>query len=60
MLLDRYGANALGVAMKEALSKNMPHPNAVRKSLEMQRLERHEPRPSALIYQMINAFATWS
>jgi hypothetical protein len=37
VLLDRYGANALGVAMKEALSKNMPHPNAVRKSLEMQR-----------------------
>lgn len=44
-LLDRYGANALGVAMKEALSKNMPHPNAVRKSLETQRLERHEPPP---------------
>lgn len=44
-LLDRYGANALGVAMKDALSKNMPHPNAVRKSLEMQRLEHHEPPP---------------
>jgi len=44
-LLDRYGANVLGVAMKEALSKNMPHPNAVQKSLETQRLEHHEPPP---------------
>ena len=38
-LLDEYGAAELEVAMKEALSKNVPHPNSVRISLQKNREE---------------------
>ena len=44
-LLDNYGANELNAAIKIALSKGVPHPNAVRTSLEKQREERHLPPP---------------
>jgi len=44
-LLDDYGASELNAAINIALSKGVPHPNAVRTSLEKQREERHLPPP---------------
>jgi transposase len=44
-LLDDYGASELNAAIDVALSKGVPHPNAVRISLEKQREERHLPPP---------------
>jgi transposase len=43
--LDDYGASDLDTAIQVALSKGVPHPNAVRISLEKQREERHLPPP---------------
>lgn len=42
-LLDTYGAQDLEHAIREALTKGVPHPHAVRLVLERQRLERGEP-----------------
>ena len=44
-LLDRYGTNEMEAAIVEALSKNTPHPNAVRLSLERRREERNQLPP---------------
>ncbi len=42
-LLDDYGANELDEAMKDALVRGVPHPNAVRLSLQRRQDERHQP-----------------
>ncbi|HTU06593.1 MAG TPA: IS21 family transposase [Trebonia sp.] len=47
-LLDRYGAAELEAAIREALERDVPHPNAVRLALERRREERGEPPPVAL------------
>jgi transposase len=47
-LLDRYGAEALGVALDEALARGVPHPHAVRQALERRRREQHAPPPVAV------------
>jgi len=47
-LLDRYGAAELEAAITEALERGVPHPNAVRLSLERRREQRHEPPPLAV------------
>ncbi len=44
-LLDRYGASELETAIADALRQQVPHPNAVRISLEKQRHERDQPPP---------------
>jgi transposase len=44
-LLDSYGASELDVAISEALVRDVPHPNAVRLSLEKRREERHQLPP---------------
>jgi len=43
--LDSYGAAELEIAIGEALKRGVPHPNAVRLSLEKRREERHQPPP---------------
>ena len=47
-LLDDYGSGELNTAIEMALSKDVPHPNAVRTSLEKQREERHLPPPLSI------------
>lgn len=47
-LLDAYGASELQAAIQEALSRGVPHPNAVRLSLERRREQRHQPPPLPL------------
>lgn len=47
-LLDDYGASELDTAIQVALAKDVPHPNAVRISLEKQREERHLPPPISI------------
>jgi transposase len=42
-LLDHYGAGELQTAIDEALEHGVPHPNAVRLSLERRREQRHQP-----------------
>jgi hypothetical protein len=42
-LLDDYGASALDEAMKDALGRGVPHPNAVRLSLQRRQDEREQP-----------------
>jgi transposase len=44
-LLDRYGASELEAAIRDALRQQVPHPNAVRISLEKKRDERDQPPP---------------
>ena len=44
-LLDRYGAAELEMAIRDALSRKVPHPNAVRLVLERRRLEQDAPPP---------------
>jgi transposase len=46
-LLDRYGAAELQLAIREALDRGVPHPNAVRLALERRRDARGEPPPVA-------------
>jgi transposase len=41
-LLDRYGAAELDAAIREALERGVPHPNAVRLALERRRKQRNE------------------
>ena len=48
-LLERFGACELQAAMLEALSRDVPHPNAVRLALERRREERHQAPPVATI-----------
>jgi transposase len=47
-LLDRYGAAELDAAIREALDRGVPHPNAVRLALEHRREQRHEAPPIAI------------
>ena len=47
-LLDHYGASELEAAIEDALRQQVPHPNAVRISLEKQRHERDQPPPLAI------------
>jgi len=44
-LLDRYGAADLQAAIREALERDVPHPNAVRLALERRREQRGETPP---------------
>lgn len=44
-LLDRYGAEELEAAIAEALVRGVPHPNAVRQSLERRREQRDQAPP---------------
>lgn len=44
-LLDDYGVSWLELAMKEALDKDVPHPNAVRQSLQ-RLLDKHQQLPT--------------
>src|SRR5262249_48257932 len=47
-LLDRYGADELDAAIREALERGVPHPNAVRLALERRREQRNEAPPVAV------------
>jgi transposase len=47
-LLDRYGAAELDAAIREALERGVPHPNAVRLALERRRERRNEAPPVAV------------
>lgn len=47
-LLNRYGASELEAAIQAALSQQVPHPNAVRISLERQREQRDQPPPLSI------------
>jgi transposase len=47
-LLDRYGAAELDVAIREALGRGVPHPNAVRLALDRHREQRNEPLPTTV------------
>lgn len=47
-LLDQYGSKALEQAVNEALSRDVPHPNAVRLSLEKHREEHNQLPPIAI------------
>ena len=44
-LLDDYGATELEAAITEALAQKVPHPNAVRISLDRRREERNQLPP---------------
>ena len=44
-LLDRYGAAELEAAIRDALAREVPHPNAVRLALERRRQEQGSPPP---------------
>jgi hypothetical protein len=44
-LLDRYGATELEAGIGEALSRGVPHPNAVSLALERRREQRDQPPP---------------
>jgi transposase len=48
-LLDAYGVAELAVAIAEAMARGVPHPNAVRQSLERRRQARDEPPPLAVV-----------
>ena len=47
-MLDRYGAAELEAAIAEALARAVPHPNAVRLSLERRREQREQAPPLAV------------
>ena len=47
-LLDDYGAVELEIAIKEALSRNVPHPNIVQNVLEQRRRKRQQPPPISI------------
>jgi transposase len=44
-LLDLYGPDPFDAALTEALEQGVPHPHAVRLSLERRRLEQQQPPP---------------
>jgi hypothetical protein len=48
-LLSRYGAAELQAAIIEALTRGVPHTNAVRLALEHRRENRHQAPPVTLI-----------
>jgi hypothetical protein len=49
-LLQQYGQSALQTAVREALERDVPHPNAVRLALERER--RHSGQPPAVAVSM--------
>jgi transposase len=46
-LLEQYGADELDAAIRDALDRNVPHPNAVRLALERRRHDRQQAPPIA-------------
>src|SRR5258705_72149 len=48
-LLERYGAAELDAAIREAIERGVPHPNAVRLALDHRRELRDQPPPVAVI-----------
>src|SRR5580704_13894910 len=48
-LLERYGAAELDAAIREAIARGVPHPNAVRLALDRRRELRNEAPPVAVI-----------
>ncbi len=44
-LLDDYGSQELGAAITESLRREVPHPNAVRLTLQRRREQRNRPPP---------------
>jgi hypothetical protein len=48
-LLRRYGAAELDAAIREAIARGVPHPNAVRLALDHRREQRFEAPPVAVI-----------
>lgn len=48
-LLERYGAAELDAAIREAIARGVPHPNAVRLALDHRRERRNEAPPVAVI-----------
>jgi len=48
-LLERYGAAELDAAIREAIERGVPHPNAVRLALEHRRELRQQAPPVAVI-----------
>jgi hypothetical protein len=48
-LLERYGAAELDAAIREAIARGVPHPNAVRLALDHRRELRKEAPPVAVI-----------
>src|SRR5271157_103594 len=48
-LLERYGAAELDAAIREAIARSVPHPNAVRLALDRRRELRNEAPPVAVI-----------
>jgi len=47
-LLDRYGCSEVTIAVSEAMKRGVPHPNAVRQTLQKRQDERHELPPIAV------------
>jgi hypothetical protein len=47
--LDQYGQSELSIAIDEALNKGVPHPNAVRQTLQKRREERDQPPPLSIV-----------
>ena len=47
-LLDRYDAAELEVAIRDAIERGVPHPNAVRLALDHRREQRQELPPVAV------------
>jgi len=47
-LLDRYGCSEVTIAVCEAMKRGVPHPNAVRQTLQKRQDERHELPPIAV------------
>ena len=47
-LLDRYGCLEVTIAVAEAMKRDVPHPNAVRQTLQKRQDERHELPPIAV------------
>jgi hypothetical protein len=45
---NRYGADELDAAIRQALERGVPHPNAVRLALERRRERRNEAPPVAV------------
>ena len=54
-LLAQYGASALESALAEALARGVPHPQAVQRVLERERLRQHKPVPLASLPAHITA-----
>ena len=54
-LLERYGATAVDTALALAISRGVPHPQAVQRILEHERRRQHKPPPTAPLPAHIQA-----